>query len=124
MTRVRNHDLRDAHPSWLLGGGADLQSCQATPCPGSLRTTEKYLNALPDAEETALEALSEVRDRSPYAADGNVVWRVVCRVQLWMPSKIVSELRCDLRFEFIFLRRLRDEVKVCRFTPIAQKTMN
>jgi hypothetical protein len=31
---------------------------------GSLRTTEKYLHTLPGADETALEALSKIRNRS------------------------------------------------------------
>jgi hypothetical protein len=31
---------------------------------GSLRTTEKYLHTLPDADETALEALSKMPTRA------------------------------------------------------------
>ena len=30
---------------------------------GSLRTTERYLHTLPDADETALDALAKVRNR-------------------------------------------------------------
>ena len=68
-TRVRIHDLRHAHASWLLAGGADLQVVKQRLGHGSLRTTEKYLHTLPDADETALEALSKMRNR-PSAADG------------------------------------------------------
>ena len=60
---VRIHDLRHAHASWLLAGGADLQVVKQRLGHGSLRTTEKYLHTLPDADETALEALSKMRNR-------------------------------------------------------------
>lgn len=62
--RVRIHDLRHAHASWLLAGGANLQVVKERLGHGSLRTTEKYLHTLPDADETALEALARVRSRS------------------------------------------------------------
>jgi integrase len=61
--RVRMHDLRHAHASWLLSGGADLQVVKDRLGHGSLRTTEKYLHTLPDADETALDALARVRGR-------------------------------------------------------------
>jgi integrase len=61
--RVRIHDLRHAHASWLLSGGADLQVVKERLGHGSLRTTERYLHTLPDADETALDALAKVRDR-------------------------------------------------------------
>lgn len=64
MNRVRLHDLRHAHASWLLAGGADLQVVKQRLGHGSLRTTEKYLHTLPDADETALDALSKMRDRA------------------------------------------------------------
>ena len=63
MIPVRIHDLRHAHASWLLAGGADLQVVKQRLGHGSLRTTEKYLHTLPDADETALEALSRMRNR-------------------------------------------------------------
>jgi site-specific recombinase XerD len=63
-TNVRIHDLRHAHASWLLAGGADLQVVKQRLGHGSLRTTEKYLHTLPDADETALEALSKMRNRA------------------------------------------------------------
>jgi integrase len=64
MIPVRIHDLRHAHASWLLAGGADLQVVKQRLGHGSLRTTEKYLHTLPDADETALEALSKMRNRA------------------------------------------------------------
>jgi hypothetical protein len=42
MIKVRVHDLRHAHASWLLAGGADLQVVKQRLGHGSLRTTEKY----------------------------------------------------------------------------------
>jgi integrase len=62
--RVRIHDLRHAHASWLLAGGANLQVVKERLGHGSLRTTEKYLHTLPDADETALDALARVRNRA------------------------------------------------------------
>ena len=47
-----------------FAGGADLQVVKQRLGHGSLRTTEKYLHTLPDADETALEALSKMRNRA------------------------------------------------------------
>lgn len=57
----RIHDLRHAHASWLLAGGADLQVVKERLGHSSIATTEKYLHTLPGADETALEALAIVR---------------------------------------------------------------
>lgn len=62
--RVRIHDLRHAHASWLLAGGADLEVVKERLGHGSIATTEKYLHTLPDADETALDALSRIRGRA------------------------------------------------------------
>ncbi len=61
---VRPHDLRHAHASWLLAGGADLQVVKERLGHGSISTTEKYLHTLPDADETALDALARIRAKS------------------------------------------------------------
>ena len=58
------HDLRHAHASWLLAGGADLQIVKERLGHGSISTTEKYLHTLPDADDTALNALARTRSRS------------------------------------------------------------
>ena len=60
---VRMHDLRHAHASWLLAGGADLQVVKERLGHASIATTEKYLHTLPDADETALDALAKMRWR-------------------------------------------------------------
>jgi integrase len=60
---VRVHDLRHAHASWLLAGGADLQVVKERLGHGSIATTERYLHTLPEADETALDALSLIRNR-------------------------------------------------------------
>jgi integrase len=49
--------------STSLAGGANLQVVKERLGHGSLRTTEKYLHTLPDADETALDALARVRGR-------------------------------------------------------------
>ena len=64
---VRPHDLRHAHASWLLAGGADLQVVKerlghATIATiATIATTEQCLHTLAGADETALDALSAVR---------------------------------------------------------------
>ena len=58
---LRVHDLRHAHASWLLAGGADLQVVKERLGHASIVTTEKYLHSLPTADETALDALSRIR---------------------------------------------------------------
>ncbi|MEU7004187.1 site-specific integrase [Nonomuraea sp. NPDC046570] len=62
--KVKMHDLRHAHASWLLAGGADLQVVKERLGHGSISTTEKYLHTLPDADETALDALARTRSRA------------------------------------------------------------
>lgn len=61
--RVRVHDLRHAHASWLLAGGADLQVVKERLGHGSIKTTERYLHTLPDTDETAVDAFSAIRNR-------------------------------------------------------------
>jgi integrase len=61
--RVRAHDLRHAHASWLLAGGADLQMVRDRLGHGSISTTEKYLHTLPEADDDALDAFTRIRTR-------------------------------------------------------------
>jgi integrase len=61
LESVRVHDLRHAHASWLLAGGADLQVVKERLGHASIVTTEKYLHSLPTADETALDALARIR---------------------------------------------------------------
>lgn len=60
---VRTHDLRHAHASWLLAGGADLQMVKERLGHGSITTTEKYLHTLPESDDAALDAFSKIRNR-------------------------------------------------------------
>ena len=62
LANVRIHDLRHAHASWLLAGGADLQVVKERLGHASIATTEKYLHSLPTADETALDALTRIRN--------------------------------------------------------------
>lgn len=62
---VRVNDLRHAHASWLLAGGADLQVVKERLGHASISTTEKYLHTLPTADETALDALARIRTPEP-----------------------------------------------------------
>ncbi|WP_149261557.1 tyrosine-type recombinase/integrase [Actinomadura sp. K4S16] len=57
----RIHDLRHAHASWLLAGGADLQVVKERLGHRKISTTERYLHTLPTADETALDALAKIR---------------------------------------------------------------
>ena len=60
---VRMHDLRHAHASWLLAGGSDLKSVMDRMGHAQIQTTQKYLHALPEADQTNLDALSRIADR-------------------------------------------------------------
>ncbi|MGW5415610.1 tyrosine-type recombinase/integrase [Actinomadura geliboluensis] len=57
----RIHDLRHAHASGLLAGGADLQVVKERLGHRKISTTERYLHTLPTADKTALEALAKIR---------------------------------------------------------------
>ncbi|WP_141579346.1 site-specific integrase [Actinomadura sp. WMMA1423] len=65
----RIHDLRHAHASWLLAGGADLQVVKERLGHLKLATTEKYLHSLPNADETALTALNKIRSTARSQAE-------------------------------------------------------
>ena len=60
---VRIHDLRHAHASWLLAGGADLKSVMDRMGHAQIQTTQKYLHALPDADQKNLDAFSRIADQ-------------------------------------------------------------
>jgi integrase len=53
--------MRDAHASWILAGGADIQVAKERLGHGSITTTEQYLGTLPGAGEAALAALNVIR---------------------------------------------------------------
>jgi integrase len=65
---VTMRDLRHAHASWLLAGGADIQVVKERLGHGSISTTQKYLHTLPDNDETAIDAFNSIRRRSTQAA--------------------------------------------------------
>ena len=60
---VRVHDLRHAHASWLLAGGADLKSVMDRMGHSQIQTTQKYLHTLPDTDQRNLDALTRVQNR-------------------------------------------------------------
>jgi integrase len=60
---LRMHDLRHAHASWLLAGGADLKSVMARMGHAQIQTTQKYLHTLDDADDKALGAFNAIRHR-------------------------------------------------------------
>jgi len=60
----RRYRLRHSHASWLLAGGADLQVVKERLGHASIMTTQRYLHTLPDADETAVEAFSRIRNRT------------------------------------------------------------
>jgi integrase len=60
---VRIHDLRHAHASWLLAGGADLKSVMERIGHSQIHTTQKYLHTLPDTDQRNLDALTRIQSR-------------------------------------------------------------
>jgi integrase len=61
----RVHDLRHAHASWLLAGGADLKTVMERMGHSQIMTTQKYLHTLPDADDKALAAFEAVHRPAP-----------------------------------------------------------
>jgi integrase len=57
---VRVHDLRHAHASWLLAGGADLKGVMDRMGHAQIQTTQKYLHSLPETDQKNLDALSRI----------------------------------------------------------------
>jgi site-specific recombinase XerD len=60
---VRMHDLRHAHASWLLAGGADLFTVMERMGHAQIQTTQQYLHSLPDADRKSLAALDRIQPR-------------------------------------------------------------
>jgi integrase len=65
---VQTKHMRAAHASWLLRGGADLQVVKERMGHEKISTTERYLGTLPEVDETALDALSKIRNRGKQSA--------------------------------------------------------
>jgi integrase len=61
---VTFHNLRAAHASWLLAGGADLQIVKERLGHAQISTTQQYLGTLPDAGDRALAAFRRIRHPS------------------------------------------------------------
>lgn len=61
--RLRIHDLRHAHASWLLAGGADLKTVMERMGHSQIMTTQRYLHTLPEAQDEALAAFERIRMR-------------------------------------------------------------
>lgn len=60
--KVTFHNLRAAHASWLLAGGADIAVVQERLGHRQITTTQQYLGTLPDAGEKALAAYRKIRN--------------------------------------------------------------
>jgi integrase len=60
---VRMHDLRHAHASWLLAGGADLKGVMERMGHAQIQTTQKYLHTLPDSDKKNIDAFSRIANR-------------------------------------------------------------
>jgi integrase len=56
--------LRHAHASWRLAGGADLKSVMERMGHAQIMTTQKYLHALPDADQKNLAAFDRTLNRT------------------------------------------------------------
>jgi integrase len=63
ISPVKFKNLRDAHASWLLAGGADLVIVRDRLGHSDISVTSKYLGTLPDAGDKALDAFRAVRFR-------------------------------------------------------------
>ena len=73
---VRIHDLRHAHASWLLAGGADLKGVMDRMGHAQIQTTQKYLHTLPDTDQKNLDALTRIAGQVHRKPGGDRVSRV------------------------------------------------
>jgi site-specific recombinase XerD len=60
---VRVQDLRHAHASWALAGGADIQAVKERLGHGSIVTAQTYLHSLPEADDAVVDAFTPIRQR-------------------------------------------------------------
>ena len=60
---VRVHDLRHAHASWLLAGGADVRSVMDRMGHAQIQTTQKCLHTLPNIDQRNLDALTRIQEQ-------------------------------------------------------------
>jgi integrase len=63
---VTFHNLRAAHASWLLAGGADIAVVQERLGHRQITTTQQYVGVLPDAGQRALAAYRKIRNNEPH----------------------------------------------------------
>ena len=71
--KVTFHNLRAAHASWLLAGGADIVVVQQRLGHRQIMTTQQYIGTLPDAGERAIAAFRRIRygeSRNPIGQPG------------------------------------------------------
>jgi len=59
---VTFHNLRAAHASWLLSGGADVQVVKERLGHRQITTTQDCFGTLPDAGDRALAAFRKIRN--------------------------------------------------------------
>jgi hypothetical protein len=58
-------DLRHAHASWSVNGGADIVAVKERLGHAHLSTTQGYFHTLPESDDQALAAFHKVRNRKP-----------------------------------------------------------
>jgi integrase len=66
--KLRFHDLRGAHASWLLAGGQDIHAVAKRLGWERIETANSYTGALPDAQASSLAALRAAKKRYGRAA--------------------------------------------------------
>jgi hypothetical protein len=65
MRKAAFHNLRAAHASWLLAGGADIVVVQERLGHRRITATQQYTGTLADAGERALAAFRRIRHAQP-----------------------------------------------------------
>lgn len=63
VPELRVYDLRASNISWMLAGGADIATVMQRAGHSQLATTQRYVSALEDADDRALDALATLRER-------------------------------------------------------------
>lgn len=71
--RVTLHDLRHAHASWVLEGGASLEVVRERLGHASIVSTSRYLHTLPTNDQVALDALDRIHPSDRNTARGSSI---------------------------------------------------
>jgi integrase len=64
LSYIRVHDLRHTHASWILHAGVELVDVRDRLGHANIRTTDRYVHAMPGGEDKSLAAMTAIKQAS------------------------------------------------------------